>query len=146
MVTYREINYNPTEVIHPGATLDEFLSGISMTQAELAKRTDRPEKTISEIVNGTASITPETAIQFERALGVPASFWNNLEKNYQEIKAKITAKKQLQTEADMACADTSSSGSAQRPSGQDYICRDGRDSGTVGSDGDCIPVNDTVSV
>jgi hypothetical protein len=39
-------------------------------------------KTISEIIHGKAAITPETALQFERVLGRPASLWQNLEANY----------------------------------------------------------------
>jgi len=45
-----------------------------MSQAELAERMGEPRKTISEIINGKAAITPETAIQLERVLGIPASF------------------------------------------------------------------------
>jgi plasmid maintenance system antidote protein VapI/Zn-dependent peptidase ImmA (M78 family) len=50
-----------------------------MTQTELATRIGRPQKTINEIIKGKAAVTSDTAIQFERALGVPASVWNALE-------------------------------------------------------------------
>ncbi len=102
MITNKIDNYNPDYAVHPGATLAETLEVLNMTQSELSKRTDRPEKTISEIINGQASITPETAIQFELALGVPASFWNALEKNYREILAKIDAKKRITEEIHLA--------------------------------------------
>jgi addiction module HigA family antidote len=59
-----------------------------MSQAELATRIGRPQKTINEIIKGKASITPETAIQFERALGVPAAIWNSLEAAYQLLLAE----------------------------------------------------------
>ena len=59
-----------------------------MTQKELANRMGRPLKTINEIVKGKAAITAETALQLERVLGVPASFWINLEKNYREALAR----------------------------------------------------------
>lgn len=94
----RTDNYYPNYIVRPGATLLETLESLHMSQTELAKRTSRPEKTISEIINGLTAITPETAIQFERALGVQASFWNNLEKNYQEQKARIDADKKLEEE------------------------------------------------
>jgi addiction module HigA family antidote len=67
-----------------------------MTQADLARRIERPLKTINEIVQGKASITPDTAVQLERALGVPAAFWNSLEKNYQERKARLRARNQAE--------------------------------------------------
>jgi len=38
---------------------------------------------------GKATIIPDTEIQIERALGVPASFWNNLERNFQETLARM---------------------------------------------------------
>ena len=56
---------------------------IGMNQAELSKRTGLPKRTIKEIIGGKAAITAETALQRERVLRIPASFWNNLEKNYQ---------------------------------------------------------------
>jgi addiction module HigA family antidote len=61
-----------------------------MTQAELAERAGKPEKTISEIISGKAAITPETALQLERVLGVPASFWNNLESHDRQALARLT--------------------------------------------------------
>lgn len=102
MIQYKTDEYNPTIAIHPGLTLSETLESIGMTQVEFAQRTSRPEKTISEIINGTTAITPETAIQFERVLSIPASFWNNLEKNYQELQAKLNAKATLKTDIALA--------------------------------------------
>jgi plasmid maintenance system antidote protein VapI len=46
-------------------------------------------KIINKIIKGKTAIMPETAIQLERVLGVPASFWNNLERNYQETLARL---------------------------------------------------------
>lgn len=89
-------------VVSPGVTLREALESINMTQVEFANRTGRPLKTINEIVNGTSSITPETAIQFERVLNIKASFWNNLEKNYQEKKALLKSKTELKEEVELA--------------------------------------------
>ena len=80
--------YEPTYMTPPGETLAEVLENIGMSQAELAERTGRPKKTINEIIKGKAAITPETAIQFERVLGKPASFWNNRERNYREWLAR----------------------------------------------------------
>lgn len=80
--------YLPERVSVPGETLQEVLDDRQMAQSELAERTGRPKKTINEIVKGKAAITPETALQLERVLGIPASFWNNLERNYQEYLAR----------------------------------------------------------
>ena len=80
--------YLPDHVSLPGETLQEVLDARHMSQAELAERTGRPKKTINEIVKGKAAITPETALQFERVFGIPAGFWNNLERNYQDLVAR----------------------------------------------------------
>jgi addiction module HigA family antidote len=88
--------FYPNIAIPPGVTLIEILKEKNMTQTELANRTGRPIKTISEIVNGKAEITPETAIQFEKVLGLPASFWLNLQMNFNETLARIKEKECLE--------------------------------------------------
>ncbi|HEY9691642.1 MAG TPA: HigA family addiction module antitoxin [Oculatellaceae cyanobacterium] len=87
--------YTPDYVSPPGETLEEILEERDMTQAELAERMGRPKTTISEIINGKAAITPETALQLELVLGVPASFWNNREGLYHEALARQEEQKRL---------------------------------------------------
>ncbi len=87
--------YIPDVVSPPGETLLEILEDKGMSQAELAERTGRPKKTINEIIKGKAAITPETAIQLERVIGTPASFWNNRERNYREWLARQEERKSL---------------------------------------------------
>ncbi|MDZ7805817.1 MAG: helix-turn-helix domain-containing protein [Gracilimonas sp.] len=36
---------------------------------------NKHKKTINEIVKGHAAITPETALELERTLGIDANFW-----------------------------------------------------------------------
>ena len=74
--------YYPAEVSPPGETLLEILEERGISQADLAEGTGCPRKTINEIIKGKAAITPETALQLERVLGVPASFWNAREAQY----------------------------------------------------------------
>lgn len=81
--------YHPTSVSPPGETLRELLEERGMTQADLAERAGRPRKTINEIMQGKAAITPETALQFELVLGIPASFWNARESRYREFLARL---------------------------------------------------------
>lgn len=87
--------YNPDYAVPPGETLLEIMESLGMSQAELAERTHRPKKTISEIINGKVSITPETALQLERVLGVPAKFWMNLETNYRQTLARLEEQSRL---------------------------------------------------
>lgn len=90
----------PDYVVPPGETLLEVMESQDITQAELVKRTGRPKKTISGIINGKISITAETALQLESVLGVPASFWLNLECNYQEGLARMKEQQQLKKNLD----------------------------------------------
>ena len=92
-------HYKPDKAICPGETLKETLEAIGMPQTELATRCGRPNKTINEIIQGKAQIMPDTALQFERVLGIPAKFWLNLEANYQETQSRIKENERLKTEA-----------------------------------------------
>ena len=90
------IVWQGTYEIRPGATLEELIMELCISQAELARRTGRPTKTINGIIKGSIAITPETALQFERVLGVSATFWNSLEKNYREAIARREERERLQ--------------------------------------------------
>jgi len=71
-----------------------------MSQAQLAERTGRPKKTINEIIRGKAAITAETALQLERVLGIPATFWIAREQNYREALARSRELDAFSREAD----------------------------------------------
>lgn len=88
--------YMPDVVSAPGETLLEMLEERGMSQSELAERTGRPKKTINEIIKGKATITPATALQLERVLGTPASFWNNREQQYRENLARQAERASLE--------------------------------------------------
>ncbi|MDG2989885.1 ImmA/IrrE family metallo-endopeptidase [Candidatus Synechococcus calcipolaris G9] len=92
--------YLPNYVSPPGETLNELLEELGMSQAELSIRTGRPKKTINEIIHGKAVITVDTALQFERVLGVPASFWNNREQLYRDFLARQEEEKRLREWSD----------------------------------------------
>ena len=62
-----------------------------MYEVFLERKAERDlKKTINEIMKGKAAIIPDTEIQLERALGVTASFWNNLERNFQVTLARLS--------------------------------------------------------
>lgn len=85
--------------IPPGELLAETLESLNLTQSALARRMDRPVQVVNEIVRGAKEITPDTAIQLERVLGVPAHIWLGLETEYQHSKARLEDRKRLETEA-----------------------------------------------
>lgn len=88
--------FTPDYSISPGETVLEVMESLGLSQTELAERTGRPKKTINEIINAKAAITPETALQFERVLGVPASFWNSLEQDYRASLARRAERERLE--------------------------------------------------
>ncbi len=75
--------------------LEEILEVKGISKVELASRTGLSPKTISLIIAGKAPVTPETSIQFERALGMAASIWNNLESSYRLFNAKEQDREEL---------------------------------------------------
>lgn len=87
--------YFPDDVSPPGDTLREILRERGLTQAELATRMGRPKKTVSEIINGKAAITVDTALQLELVLGVPAAFWNTREQHYRQYLARRAQEEKL---------------------------------------------------
>lgn len=87
--------YRPSRVSPPGETLIELLGERGLTQVELARRLDRPVKTINEIVKGKTAITPDTALQLERALGTPADFWLSRESAYRQWLSRQKSRQEL---------------------------------------------------
>jgi HTH-type transcriptional regulator/antitoxin HigA len=69
-------------IIHPGETLKEIIEDRNMAQKELALRTEVTEAHVSNIVNGKKSISTRYAKKLEYALSIDASFWINLQTNY----------------------------------------------------------------
>ncbi|MES9947687.1 MAG: HigA family addiction module antitoxin [Candidatus Thiodiazotropha sp.] len=100
MATDQEIYSD--HAVPPGIYLTEVAEEMSMSQAELARRMGRPVQAISEIANGIKAITPDTALQLEQVLGVPAHIWTGLEAEYQLTKARNEATEQIEHETNLA--------------------------------------------
>jgi HTH-type transcriptional regulator / antitoxin HigA len=82
----------PARVSPPGQIISRELAAREWTQKDLAQIINRPEQTISAIVNGTKQITPETALELASAFGTSAEFWTNLESNYRLFLARAARK------------------------------------------------------
>jgi HTH-type transcriptional regulator / antitoxin HigA len=80
--------YIPQTRPHPGLTLAEKLAELNMGSKEFALRTNKPEKTISEVLGGKSAITPDMAIQFENVTKIPAHFWLNHQRSFDEFIAR----------------------------------------------------------
>ena len=75
--------------VPPGATIKEQIQDRGMTQKELAERLGVSEKHMSKLINGEVQLTMDIAYRLEMVLGIPASFWCNLEARYREVLQKI---------------------------------------------------------
>ncbi len=74
--------------IHPGVTLQEdFITPLALTANKLAGIIGVPQNRISEICRGRRGISADTALRLERAFGVSAQFWLNLQQHYDLIRA-----------------------------------------------------------
>jgi len=80
----QKIEYFPDYLVTPGEVLEEYLEALGMTQLELAERTGMTQKTINEIINGSAAITSDMALKLERVFSRPAHFWDTLEAQFQK--------------------------------------------------------------
>ena len=68
--------------IPPREYLEEVIENLGMSKGELATRMGRPQAKLSAIFSGKKAITADTALQIERATGVPAHIWTGLEAEY----------------------------------------------------------------
>lgn len=73
---------SPDLLIHPGESILEIIDDRGINQKELAIRTGFTEKHISTVINGKKSISAKLALSLESALDIPATFWKNLQSNY----------------------------------------------------------------
>lgn len=85
----------------PGATIKEQLDDRGMSQKEFALRMDMSEKHISRLINGLVQLTPDVAIRLESVLGIPATFWINLEAIYREKCAKAKTENDMNADIEL---------------------------------------------
>jgi addiction module HigA family antidote len=81
--------------IHPGEHLAEELDALQMSAAELARRLDVPTNRVTQILNGTRSITGDTALRLAHFFGTSAQFWLNLQIIYDLRRAQQKAGKSI---------------------------------------------------
>ena len=83
---------------HPGETLKEVLESNNMTQKELSARIGITPKHLNLIISGKADISTETAFKLEKVFSLSASFWNNLQRQYDEDNMAILEEQQISEE------------------------------------------------
>ncbi len=81
--------------IHPGEHLAEELEVLDMSAAELARQIDVPTNRVTQILNGTRTITGDTALRLAHFFGTSAQFWLNLQSLYDLRLAQEKAGKSI---------------------------------------------------
>lgn len=84
MAIMSKIGLSHEFIIPPGEILKDEIISREMTQEELAQRCGVSAKFISEVINGKKGISVKLANSLEYALGIDATFWSNLQSNYDQ--------------------------------------------------------------
>lgn len=91
-------------IIHPGETISDILDERGITQNELAIRTGLTPAFINNVISGKKNISANFAMKLEYALGIPKTFWLNLQADYdaemleyEEMRTITEEEKQVHT-------------------------------------------------
>jgi addiction module HigA family antidote len=69
--------------VHPGEILvEDFMEPLGLSAASLGRALDIPPNRISQIIQGKRALTVDTALRLEQYFKVSATFWMNLQQNY----------------------------------------------------------------
>lgn len=92
--------------IHPGEHLAEELEALGMSAAGFARKIGVPTNRVTQIVNGTRSITGDTALRLGHFFGMSGQFWLNLQSLYDLRVAKEKAGKSIESLPTLKRTDT----------------------------------------
>ena len=79
----------PFIATHPGELIKDELKERNLTQKELSEMTGIKPSVLSETIHGKRSVSLNVAIALEKALGIPAEIWMNLQTQYDLDSAQI---------------------------------------------------------
>ena len=72
----------PFVATHPGELIKDELKERGITQKRLAEMTGIKASVISETISGKRSVSLNMAVALEKALGIPADMWMNIQTQY----------------------------------------------------------------
>ena len=88
----------PFIATHPGELIKDELKERNLTQKELSEMTGIKPSVLSETINGKRSVSLNVAVALEKALGISAEIWMNLQTQYDLDSAQIAEReKQKET-------------------------------------------------
>lgn len=73
---------SPIEATHPGEMIKDELKERNMTQKQLSELTGIKPSVLSETINGKRSVSLSVAMALEKAMGIPAEVWMNLQTQF----------------------------------------------------------------
>lgn len=88
--------YRPESFASPGETLKEYLDEEGISQADLSRRTGISTKHVNQIIQGAATLSPDTAVRLHQATGIPAISWSQLEAAWQTHQSEIDNREKLE--------------------------------------------------
>ena len=82
---------------HPGEILrEEFLAPLGMSANALSRELRVPPNRITAIVNGTRSVTADTALRLARYFGTTPEFWINLQAGHDLSLARAESGREIE--------------------------------------------------
>lgn len=74
---------NKRKPSHPGLILKlHYMEPLKLTVTQVAKALGVSRKTLSQIINGRASVTADVALKLSKAFDTSPELWMNLQQNY----------------------------------------------------------------
>lgn len=82
----------PFEASHPGSLILDEIKYRGINQSDLAVQIDVPKTQLNEIIKGKRALTADVALLLEKVLDIPATYWMNLQSQYDLDFARIKEK------------------------------------------------------
>lgn len=76
--------YKPDYAVSLGEIISEYAESYGMTQTELSEQLEISQETMNAIIESQIAITHEIALKLQNIFHRPASFWINLQNNYEQ--------------------------------------------------------------
>ena len=74
---------------HPGELVRANLEDLNVSVAEAATGLGITRQQLYNVLRGKCAVTPEMALRFEKAFGGTASFWLQMQVNYDLAQARL---------------------------------------------------------
>ncbi|MDO4792208.1 MAG: HigA family addiction module antitoxin [Buchananella hordeovulneris] len=71
--------------------MEDFITGLGITQNRLAVSIGVPPRRINEVVHGKRGITADTALRLAKYFGTTGEFWTTLQSQYELDLARSDA-------------------------------------------------------